>query len=224
MALIESQSNDTASSSADDAIREGSVNSMKVDYRKYLYANKSTLVAREKGRFCGSNWFAFGYPKSMTLFKKPKIIVPDYNNVPSFTFDVNGHFYKTGYGVIVNHELLSPLYILGLLNSPLLFKYLCSIGTSLRGGYFRFWTQFIEQLPIRTINFSDTQDIARHDRMISLVDQMLSLHKQLQEARTPHEQTALQRQIEVTDRQIDSLVYELYGLTEDEIKIVEGSL
>jgi len=47
--------------------------------------------------------------------------------------------------------------------------------------------------------------------MVSLVDQMLSLHKQLQEARTPHEQTALQRQIEATDRQIDVLVYELYG-------------
>jgi hypothetical protein len=36
------------------------------------------------------------------------------------------------------------------------------------------------------------------------------------------EKTALQRQIEATDRQIDSLVYELYGLTEEEIRIVEG--
>jgi type II restriction/modification system DNA methylase subunit YeeA len=59
--------------------------------------------------------------------------------------------------------------------------------------------------------------------MISLVDQMQSLHKKLQEARIPHEQTALQRQIEATDRQIDALVYELYGLTEEEIKIIEGS-
>ena len=54
------------------------------------------------------------------------------------------------------------------------------------------------------------------------LDQILSLHKQLPQARTPHEQTALQRQIEATDRQIDALVYELYGLTEEEIRIVEG--
>ncbi|MHB8846309.1 MAG: hypothetical protein ACYC7L_16365 [Nitrospirota bacterium] len=40
--------------------------------------------------------------------------------------------------------------------------------------------------------------------------------------RIRHEKTALQRQIDATDRQIDQLVYELYGLTEDEIKIVEG--
>ncbi|MGB7571233.1 MAG: hypothetical protein WBL87_05700 [Methanothrix sp.] len=59
--------------------------------------------------------------------------------------------------------------------------------------------------------------------MVTLVDQMLSLHKQLQEARTPHEQTSLQRQIEATDSQIDALVYELYGLTEEEIRIVEGA-
>jgi len=53
---------------------------------------------------------------------------------------------------------------------------------------------------------------------------MLSLNRQLQEARTPHEQTTLQRQIEATDSQIDALVYELYGLNEEEIKIVEGGM
>ena len=59
--------------------------------------------------------------------------------------------------------------------------------------------------------------------MVSLVDRMLALHKQLHEARTPHDEIALQRQIEATDRQIDALVYELYGLTEEEIKIVENA-
>ena len=52
---------------------------------------------------------------------------------------------------------------------------------------------------------------------------MLVLHKQLQEARTPHDEIALKRQIEATDRQIDALVYELYGLTVEEIGIVEES-
>lgn len=65
-------------------------------------------------------------------------------------------------------------------------------------------------------------DKARHDRTVSLVEQMLSLNKQLQTAKTDHEKTSLQRQIEFTDRQIDQLVYELYGLSEDEIRIVEG--
>lgn len=52
---------------------------------------------------------------------------------------------------------------------------------------------------------------------------MLKLHKDLPRAKTPHELESIQRQIATTDRQIDSLVYELYGLTEGEIGIVEAN-
>jgi hypothetical protein len=106
----------------------------------------------------------------------------------------------------------------------LLFQYLRSISTELRGGYVRFWTQFIGQLPIRTIDFTDPTDKARHDRMVEMVEQMLALNKQLAITNTAHEKTALQRQIDATDRQIDQLVYELYGLTDEEIAIVEKKL
>ena len=41
------------------------------------------------------------------------------------------------------------------------------------------------------------------------------------QARMPHEQTALERQIKAAGRQIDALVYELYGLTEEEMRIAE---
>jgi hypothetical protein len=51
---------------------------------------------------------------------------------------------------------------------------------------------------------------------------MLKLHKDLPKAKTPHEQESLQRTIAATDAQIDALVYELYGLTEEEVRIVEG--
>ena len=57
--------------------------------------------------------------------------------------------------------------------------------------------------------------------MVSLVERMLSLHKQ--SPKTPQEQEMVKREIESTDRQIDQLVYELYGLSEDEINIVEGT-
>ena len=59
--------------------------------------------------------------------------------------------------------------------------------------------------------------------MVSLVTQMLDLNKKLQDATLDHEKTLLQRQIEATDAAIDKLVYELYGLTDEEIKIVEGN-
>ena len=60
--------------------------------------------------------------------------------------------------------------------------------------------------------------------MVGLVEGMLGLHKQLAGANTAHEKTMIQRQIDLTDRQIDNLVYELYDLTDDEIAIVEESV
>ncbi|OHB85309.1 MAG: hypothetical protein A2Z38_10880 [Planctomycetes bacterium RBG_19FT_COMBO_48_8] len=188
----------------------------------YLKSHKSTLQAREKGKFKGPKWFAFGYPKSMTLFKQRKIIVPDYNNVPSFTLDIKGYFYKTGYGVVLSTSVReSDLYILGLLNSRLLFYHLQQVGTHLRGGYVRFWTQYIEQLPIRRIDRDDPNDVERHDKMVKLVERMLDLHKKVVDAKIPDEKTRIQRQIDANDKQIDNLVYDLYGLTEEEIAIVE---
>jgi hypothetical protein len=50
----------------------------------------------------------------------------------------------------------------------------------------------------------------------------IDLHARLAAEGVPHEKAALQRRIEMTDRQIDAQVYELYGLTEEEIKLVEG--
>jgi hypothetical protein len=74
----------------------------------------------------------------------------------------------------------------------------------------------------RTINFSDPVDKARHDRMVALVTQMLDLNKRLQDAKLEHDKTLLSRQVEATDAAIDKLVYEAYGLTDEEIKGVEN--
>jgi hypothetical protein len=64
----------------------------------------------------------------------------------------------------------------------------------------------------------------KNPRLVRLVDDMLSLNSRLTLARTDQERTTIQRQIDGADRQIDKLVYELYGLTEEEIAIVESSV
>ena len=60
--------------------------------------------------------------------------------------------------------------------------------------------------------------------MVELVDRILDLNQRLTETKGGHNKAVLQRQIDATDRQIDQLVYELYDLTEEEIKIVEESV
>jgi hypothetical protein len=113
-------------------------------------------------------------------------------------------------------------YILGLLNSKL-FKFLYTWNLDEKGKvYPQIKKVKIEWLPIRTIDFNNPTDKAKHDKMVNLVETMLTLHKQLNEATIPQAKTMLKRQIETTDRQIDSLVYELYGLSDEEVRIVEG--
>ena len=62
---------------------------------------------------------------------------------------------------------------------------------------------------------------AQHDRMVSLVQRMLELHRKLAKPQAADEKKRLDREIKQTDDRIDCLVYELYGLTEKEIRIVE---
>ena len=90
-----------------------------------------------------------------------------------------------------------------------------------QGGYFAYEPRYLEGIPIRTIDFSDPEDVARHDQMVELVEQMLGLHERLAGAKIERERTVIGHQISATDRQIDRLVYELYSLTDDEIRILE---
>jgi len=113
-----------------------------------------------------------------------------------------------------------------LLNSKLIWLFLkrtCTcLGDPDKGGRLELSYIYVREIPIRTINFSEPADTARHDRMVTLVTQMLDLNKKLQDARLEQEKTMLSRQIEATDNQINTLVYEMYGLTVEEIMIVEG--
>jgi len=201
------------------------IESMREKYPRafaYLLENKAFLENREKGKMRGSEWYAYVYPKNIDLMKQSKILIPDIADRAQFALDENGEYtFTSGYGITLKSDSeLSLKYVLGLLNSKVLDYYLKHVSTPMQNGFFRYFTQFIERLPIRAINFADSDEKAVHDKLVSLVERMLFLHKQ--SPRTPQEKEMIQREIESTDQAIDSLVYQLYSLTEAEIKIVEG--
>jgi len=186
----------------------------------YLKANKVYLEERENGKMRGAQWYAYGRSQALDVIPLSKIFTPDIAPHAAFSLDETGEVFFTGgaaggYGILVKTGY-SREYVLGLLNSKLLDWIIKQTATPFRGGWYSFEARFIRSLPICNA------DRARHDKMVSLVESMLTLHKQLAAAKTPHEQENLKRQIDATDRQIDKLVYELYGLTDEEIKIVEG--
>ena len=108
-------------------------------------------------------------------------------------------------------------YLLGLLNSCLIQWRFKITSTNNNVG-----TNEIESLPFRLINFDDPTDKTKYDRMVAFVDRMLDLHKQKQAVTSDATRARLAREINITEEKIDALVYQLYGLTDEEIKIVEG--
>ncbi len=136
----------------------------------------------------------------------------------------NRYFLSSLYAIYPKSPIegISLKYLLGLLNSSLATYYVKIIALDFtKGAFTKFRTNQLARFPIRIINFSNPAEKALHDRMVKLVEQMLSLHKQLATTKTPDEKTRIHRQINATDHQINQLVYELYGLTEEEIRIIE---
>jgi len=151
-------------------------------------------------------------------FEKPKIIYPNICKRPEFAFDANS-LYANQKCFIIS---VDDRYLLGILNSSVTFFLFTSILPKLRGDFYEPSYVYFKKFPICTINFLKSSEKKLHDQMINLVDQMLNLNKKLNNAKLPQEKNLLQRQIETTDKQIDQLVYELYDLTDEEIKIVES--
>ncbi len=151
-------------------------------------------------------------------FERSKIIVPAIVQNASYCFDTEGN-YSNDKTTIIRTE---SLYLIGILNSRISDYFIHSIASTKQGGYFEYKPMYIEKIPIRHINPDNPTDAAIHDRIVTLVTLMLDMNKRLAASTQPHERTIIERQILATDNEIDALVYKLYGLTEDEIRIVEG--
>lgn len=159
-------------------------------------------------------------PRKPELFLTPaKILVQEIRNIALprrivATLDVEQVFGLQSTNVI-NMKPGAPFdvrYVLGILNS---------IAVNL---YFRFRFPGNNHIPsnqLLQIPIPAPHNEKRHDRMVALVRQMLDLNARLPHLKTAYDQAALQRQIDATDRQIDRLVYELYGLSDEEIRLVE---
>jgi hypothetical protein len=183
----------------------------------YLREHRAKLEARTDIKNTSKKWYELRPCTYYDLLRKPKIIYASVAQRGTFVLDEEGTFVdKTCYFIPSDDK-----YLLGLLNSKLMFYYFASIAVQRRGGYFEYLTQYVVQLPIRSINFSDVTEKPRYDKMVTLVDQMLDLHKRQADAKDAAEQERLQRVIDSTDQEIDAMVYELYGLNPEEITIVE---
>ncbi len=195
---------------------------------KYLSGFKESLMPKPstfkgsvwKGRKPGSyKWYEIQDTVDYYLeFEKPKIIVPAIVQNASYAYDAKSIYSNDKTSIIPT----TNLYLLGLLNSKVCDFVMHRISSTKQGGYYEYKPMYLEQLPIHTIDFTNETEKARHAHIVNLVEQMLKVKEELASAKLDSDVQRLELRCATLDRQIDEAVYELYGLTEEEIRIVEG--
>jgi len=142
-------------------------------------------------------------PREQRFFESPKLICKTMFSRPSFTLDDKSYYVGFSFSLIVARQSdISIKYLLGLLNSNFA-NYWFHLHGKKRGGDLDVGVGVYRQFPVAAESSSQTGTLIA--------------------AKEESERIAIQRQIDATDRQIDQLVYKLYGLTDGEIDIVEGS-
>ncbi|MEP5072732.1 MAG: TaqI-like C-terminal specificity domain-containing protein, partial [Crocinitomicaceae bacterium] len=136
------------------------------------------------------------------LFLEPKIMYQKFQVKPCFIYDEDGQYCNDSMWIIPTDDKA----LLGILNSKVGWWLISKYCTAIQNGYQLIWKYF-SQIPIAQTSDKQSKDIANR------VNQILKLKKENSEA-----------DITLLEQEIDELVYELYGLSEEEIKIVEGGV
>ncbi|MEZ5413898.1 MAG: TaqI-like C-terminal specificity domain-containing protein [Opitutaceae bacterium] len=156
-------------------------------------------------------------PGEPRRFEQPKILVKDTSSDFGCTYDASHYYVKDVLIVVPKVEGTSQVSLkalCGILNSKLLkFYYRTTFPT------LHVQSEELASLPLPL----ESSSKPRHDTLVAHVERMLKLHEDLAVAKSPDAQTRLQRDIAATDRAIDQLVYQLYGLTSEEIALVEAA-
>ena len=165
-------------------------------------------------------WYGMMYLDSARAFAAPHLLTPALSNQSNFALGT-GDVFATGTAGVTSiipkdDNVEHILYLLGVLNSKLISVYAVAHSPPFAGGYFKFSAPYLKKLPIRRIRRGDKQAVAQHDEVVRLVERILSLRASLGSIRAEHEQQVVQRQIDAASRRIDEVVYDLYGLSDDE--------
>lgn len=182
---------------------EACAKKLMVEFYPEIFDHLNQFEEKAKKRYDkGEFWWELRNCAYYELFAKPKIIFPNLQNSNKFAFDDTGTYLNAPSVFLPTNDKT----LLGILNSKLIWYFLTSICVIRSGGYIEVKPQYFEQIPIAEISDEKSNQI------VEKVEQILSLKKQAPNA-----------DITALESEIDRLVYQLYGLTEEEIKIVENS-
>ena len=191
---------------------------------KYLIEKRHLLKGRSYFDNSTKKWYELWCERVYSKFNQIKIVNAEISDNNRFFLDDKCYLGNTKvFSTVLKDDWSNHyLYVLGILNSKVLEFYHRQISVPKAGGFFEYKTQFLNLYPIRVIDFSNSKEKGIYETISNLSDQLLRLNKDIQAATVPNHREQLQSKIGYCEDRINTLVYELYGLTEEEVKIIEA--
>jgi adenine-specific DNA-methyltransferase len=188
----------------------------------HYFGELKPLLTKRKITTTAQDFYKYSAGRSLTEYNQSKILVPDMLIDSRMSVDTEGVYF---HGPAIHSVVIKPEYaymhshyIAGIISSKLFWYFIVHTSTALRGDTFRLTPEYIGPFPIKDCKTNKKG----HDAIVNLVDQILALKQKEAVESVPQSREMLSRQIGALDKTIDKAVYELYGLSDDEIAIVEG--
>jgi hypothetical protein len=191
--------------------------------RNYIDSYKNEITCVEVKQKKHSIYSLHRAREEKIFLKSQKIVGVITEDEIIATIDEEQNYYTDGLYLFAVKKGIDARYILGVINSKLfvfLYRTICMESGRVLA---QVKPTILERLPIKLIDSNDEYEKEIHQKITSFVTQMLEAKKQLQQAKTEGDKNYLNRKCERLDKEIDQLVYQLYGLTDEEIKIVESN-
>ncbi|HNF57876.1 MAG TPA: N-6 DNA methylase, partial [Leptospiraceae bacterium] len=184
------------------------------------------ILSKRKIETDNNNFYKYSAARSLNEYHKPKIMIPDMLVELRVNYDDNGNFFHgPAIHSVVFNDLVKELntkFFFAILNCKLFWFFISNTSTALRGNAYRLTPEFLNPFKFPKINLNNSKDKSIHDKLVSLVDRIRTLKKELTTEKVEKNIKSIEREIDFVDKEIDSHVYQLYNLTPEEIKIVEG--
>ena len=163
--------------------------------------------------------------KSKDIYEKEKILLRRIGNKLIASIDFDKYYNLCDiYNLLLKDDTnINLKYLLSIINSKLMSYYLDIEFKSAKKIFPKIPIANLEKLPIKNLNLDDKQDKEIHDKLVNLVDSIIDLNKKLSSEKNPNTIEMLNTRIQAVDAAIDKIVYSLYGLNDDEIRIIEGN-
>jgi len=157
------------------------------------------------------------FNKNSDIFEYEKLVIRETGKRITATYDNTGLITNRSL-YCIRSNMINLKYLLGIINSSLMQYYYVSQFKSDTDIFPKIRIGQVKDLPIKL-----STNTSFHDKLVSLVEQMLETQKRFHNAKSESDKKFYIQKIDLIDKQIDKMVYELYDLTEDEIRIVEES-